>query len=229
MEMGLAKQDLDTLPANKPAPMVAIEMITYNHEKYIAQAIESVLIQETSFPYKLIICEDGSSDNTAQICLDYKNKFPDKIDLHLNQTNSGVKINARKLHNLSFNSGAKYIAILDGDDYWLQPSKLQKQVDFLEKHPEYVLCFHKMKILEPDGKVVEDYITETPKNYESLETLAARGNYIHTPSVVYRNILGSLPPEFDEVFFGDYFMHMMLGQHGKLKLLNEQMLSLIHI
>ena len=84
---------------------------------------------------------------------------------------------------------SKYLAFLDGDDYWTDPLKLQKQVDFLEANDDYVLTFHPVKILNRDGSLVEDFITIVPENYETQETLAQLGNYIHTPSVVYKNIL----------------------------------------
>ncbi len=87
-------------------PLVAVEMAAYNHEKYIAQAIESVVIQKSSFRIKLIICEDGSSDNTQAICSKYRDAFPDKIDLYINEKNTGLMPNSKKLHTLSFNSGA---------------------------------------------------------------------------------------------------------------------------
>lgn len=131
-------------------PLVVIEIATYNHEKYIAQAIESILMQQVDFNYRIIICEDGSTDRTPQICQAYKDRYPDKIDLYLNEVNKGVKINARKLHQLSLRSGAKYIAMLDGDDYWTDPGKLQRQVDFLESHPAYSVCWTGYKILDND-------------------------------------------------------------------------------
>src|SRR5687767_7269280 len=96
-EMDSERQGLAMQYTNEIDFIVAIEMITYNHEKYIAQAIESVLIQKTNFNYKLIICEDCSTDNTAKICAEYKEKYPDKIDLYLNEKNLGVKLNAQRL------------------------------------------------------------------------------------------------------------------------------------
>ena len=98
----------------------------------------------------------------------------------------------------------------EGDDYWTDPYKLQKQVDFLEANPDYVLNFHKVKILKPDGLLVDDFITKVPDNYETQETLARLGNYIHTPSVVFRNLIIELPKEFSLSPIGDYFLYMLL-------------------
>jgi hypothetical protein len=93
----------------------------------------------------------------------------------------------------------------------------------LEANPEYVLSFHKVKILKPDGSLVDDFITKVPENYENQDTLARLGNYIHTPSVVFRNIIKELPKEFLLSPIGDYFLYMTLAEHGKLKYLEEEM------
>jgi hypothetical protein len=93
----------------------------------------------------------------------------------------------------------------------------------LEANPEYVLSFHKVKILKPDGSLVDDFITKVPENYENQDTLARLGNYIHTPSVVFRNIIKELPKEFLLSPIGDYFLYMILSEHGKLKYIDEEM------
>ena len=201
-------------------PDISIAMLAYNHEKYISRAIESVLMQKTSYSFKIIIAEDHSTDNTRKIILDYQKNFPEKIKLILQDNNVGAKLNN---FDLLSNLEGNYIAALEGDDYWTDPLKLQKQVDFLEANPDYVLCFHKVDILKTDGKIVEDFITKVPENYETIETLARFGNYIHTPSVVFRNIIKEFPFEFQHSPIGDYFLYMMLAEYGKLKYLEEKM------
>jgi len=113
-------------------------MITYNHETYISDAIEGVLMQKTTFPFELIIGEDCSTDNTRDICIEYQNKYPNIIKLNFPEKNMGV------LHNFTntLKSGnGKYIAFCEGDDYWIDSSKLQEQVNFLESHSDYGLVF----------------------------------------------------------------------------------------
>ncbi|WP_223709156.1 glycosyltransferase [Flavobacterium potami] len=198
-------------------------MITYNHSKFIEQTIESIMNQTTNFDYKLFIGEDFSSDDTRAICKRLKYKYPDKIDLFLNDTNLGANVNARQIFKACFESGAKYVALCEGDDYWIDPLKLQKQVDFLEDNKDYVLCFHPIKILKQDGEIVDDFITNVPQDYETIETLARLGNYIHTPSVVFRNVIKELPFEFQLTPIGDYFLYIILAQYGKLKCLEEKM------
>jgi glycosyltransferase involved in cell wall biosynthesis len=119
-------------------PTVSICCITYNHEKYIAQAIESFLMQKTNFPYEIIIGEDCSRDQTRAVCIEYHKRYSDKIKLFLNNSNKGMHRNF--LDSLDACQG-KYIAVCEGDDYWIDPYKLQKQVAYLEANPEYGLVF----------------------------------------------------------------------------------------
>ncbi|MCD0471082.1 glycosyltransferase [Flavobacterium sp. JAS] len=128
---------------NKSTPFVAIWMVTYNHEKFIEEAVESVMAQKTDFEYKLFIGEDCSIDNTRAICLKLKSKYQNKIELFLNKNNIGANLNAYNVFNSCFESEAKYIALLEADDYWTDPLKLQKQVDFLENNANYSICWTK--------------------------------------------------------------------------------------
>jgi len=128
-------------------PLVSVHMITYNHEKYIAQAIEGVLMQKCDFPIQLVIGEDCSTDNTAAIIKEYEKKYPDIIKARYNNPNKGMHANGI----LTFQEcTGKYIATCEGDDYWTDPLKLQKQVDFLVQHPECSFCFHDSEQLK-DG------------------------------------------------------------------------------
>lgn len=221
--MNLEKMDLDTQSEDKI--FLAVYMITYNHENFIEQSIESVLAQNTNFPYKLFIGEDHSTDQTQKICLRFKNKYPNKIHLIQNDKNIGPSKNANNTFNLCFNSGAKYIAMLEGDDYWTDPFKLQRQVDFLEQNQDYVLCFHRVNVLKSDGSLVEDFLTKVPPQYEERKTLATHYNYIHTPSVVFRNVTQEhiQLPEFKKSPIGDYFLYVILSQYGKIGYLDEIM------
>ena len=202
--------------------MVSVLMITYGHEKYIRQAIEGVLMQETDFDFELIVANDNSPDNSDKVIVDLIENHPKgKLIKYIDRKNNiGMQANFSDAYS---NCSGKYIANCEGDDYWTDPYKLQKQVDFLEANPDYVLSFHKVKILQPNGDLVEDFITKVPENYETQETLARLGNYFHTPSVVFRNIIMEFPPEFSLSPVGDYFLYMMLAEHGKLNYINEEM------
>lgn len=202
--------------------LVSVVMITYGHEKHIREAIEGVLMQKGDFNLELIIANDSSPDATDIVISEIlkTHSKADRIRYIKHEKNIGMMPNF--IFALQQTQG-KYIALCDGDDYWTDPYKLQKQVDFLEANSDYVLSFHKVKILKPSGEFVDDFITNVPENYETQETLARLGNYIHTPSVVFRNIKMEFPPEFSLSPVGDYFLYIMLTEHGKLKYLEEEM------
>lgn len=224
MEMDLGNRVLGMQFGKKTNNMVvSIWMVTYNHQDYIAKAIESVMMQETNFEYKLFIGEDCSTDKTREICDTLKKKYSEKIELISQNKNLGANKNAQQIFKACFESGAKYIAMCEGDDYWTDPLKLQKQVDFLESNQGYVLCFHEVSILKLNGDIVDDFITKVPENYETIETFARLGNYIHTPSVLFRNVIKEFPFEFECSPIGDFFLYLLLAEQGKLKFINEKM------
>jgi len=202
--------------------IVSVCMITYAHEKFIREAIEGVLMQDCDCEVELIIANDCSPDNTDEVIKDILNNHPKAhwIKYIKHKENKGMMPNF--IYALQQCKG-KYIALCEGDDYLTDPLKLQKQVCFLEKNEEYVLCFHSVKILQTDGKLVNDFITKVPGNYETQEILARFGNYIHTPSVVFRNIIKEFPFEFSLTPIGDYLLYMLLAEKGKLQYSEEKM------
>lgn len=202
--------------------LVSVVMITYGHEKYIRQAIEGVLMQQGDFDLELVIANDCSPDNTDAVVQDVLSHHSNAHWIRYVRHEKNIGMMPNFIFALQQAKG-KYVALCDGDDYWTDPHKLQKQVDFLEANPDYVLSFHKVKILKPSGELVDDFITKVPENYETQETLARLGNYIHTPSVVFRNVLKELPKEFSLSPVGDYFLYMILAEYGKLKYLEEEM------
>ena len=119
-----------------PKPVVSVLMVTYNHEQYIAEAIEGVLQQETDFPFELIIGEDCSTDSTREIVRRYQKESPGVIRIIASERNTGLRENGRRVRDAA---RGKYVAYCDGDDLWHDPKKLQKQVQFLEENPDYVL------------------------------------------------------------------------------------------
>lgn len=198
---------------------LSVCMITYNHEKYIAQAVESALMQKTDFDYEIVIGEDCSKDNTRQILIEYQLKYPQKIKLLLNDENIGM--NQNFMQTLKTCRG-EYIAILDGDDYWTSPQKLQMQVDYLEKNCDLTICFHKVKILK-NGKLINDYITKVPAEETTIIDLA-NSNYIHTVSCVFKNnLFGEFPDWFKLCPVADYVVHLLNAQYGKIKYIDKEM------
>src|SRR5882762_4326458 len=121
-----------------PAPKVSVAMICYKQEQFITQAVESAMMQKTDFPYELVISDDCSPDSTREIALDLQRRYPDRIRLLLPETNRGMMSNF--VQTLRACTG-DYIALLEGDDYWIDARKLQKQADLLDTHPEFPACF----------------------------------------------------------------------------------------
>jgi glycosyltransferase involved in cell wall biosynthesis len=201
------------------APLKAsVWMITYNHEQYIAQAIESVLAQVTKFPFDLIIGEDCSTDNTRSICLEYEKKYPHIVKVLQHKTNVGIHKNL--VLTLEACKG-QYVALLEGDDYWTDVSKLQKQVDFLDNNPDFVLCYQKtLQIDEATG--AEKITNEKDHPVTGMEEILQRGWFMRTGSIVFRNgLIGEFPAWYFDYKSTDYMLHILLAQHGKIGFLNE--------
>jgi glycosyltransferase involved in cell wall biosynthesis len=175
---------------------LSVLMMTYNHDKFIAQALDSVLMQEVNFEYEIIIGEDCSQDNTREILLKYQNKYPDKIRLLLHEKNIGAAGN--QIACMKACTG-EYIAMLEGDDYWTDPHKLQKQVDFLESNHDYTLCFHSVSILNSDGCMIH----QSRETYQNKDTFSfedyINGFYNHTCSLLIRNDQLAFTPIYEGI------------------------------
>lgn len=200
-------------------PLLSVCLITYNHVNFIKQAIDGVLMQKVDFAWELIIADDFSTDGTREILLEYKNKYPDFIKLILQEKNVGSAQNFIDLITVPI---SKYITYFDGDDYWIDPLKLQKQVDFLEANPDFAICFHKVEILE-NNQIKNDYITNVPHQVSTIVDLA-KGNFIHSPSCVFKNNISKiLGPNFSKSPLGDYYVHIMNAQYGDIFCIDEIM------
>lgn len=199
-------------------PLVSICIITFNQERYIGQAIESVLAQETSFPLEILIGEDRSTDDTRDIVLQYEKKYPQVIRVILSETNRGANQN---LACLLKEAQGRYIALLEGDDFWTSPQKLKKQVEFLEQHPECTICFHRVgRYLQIEDRILGVWPDPDPPAITSLEDLL-KLNYIHTCSVMYRNVVESIPAGYSELPIGDWPLHVLHAQKGSIGFLAE--------
>jgi len=223
----------DYKPINYTLPLVSVCTVTYQHAAYISECLDGILSQETKFRIEILVGEDESSDGTREICIAYADKFPDRIRLFLNKREDVIFINGRptgrsNFLNLLTQARGKYIAICPGDDYWIDPDKLQKQVDFLEQHEEYSFIFHNV-FLEAFNKddSSEQRQTFHPANFDESEDLAKTfmvRNIVPTASVVMRNnIPRSFPDIFYKVAFGDWPLHIYNLNFGKAKYIKDVM------
>ena len=206
-----------TLPKYK----VAINCLVYNHEPYLRECLEGFVMQQTDFPFVAIVHDDASTDHSADIIREYAAKYPDIIHPIYETENQYSKKNGsltKIMDTAIAATGALYIALCEGDDYWTDPHKLQKQVDFLDTHPEYSLCFHKVNtLLQATGEITCESIVKDMQGESTIIELSA-GNYIHTPSVVYRNLtkIKQDRAQFGASPAGDYIMWMLCAKYGKL-------------
>lgn len=189
-------------------------MITYNHEKFIAEAIEGILMQQTTFPVEIVVGDDASVDGTQAIIEYYKLRHSDKIKYLRNSTNVGMHQN---FINTLRNCKGKYIAFCEGDDFWHDSNKLQKQVEFLEENDEAVLCSHGYKILDHDkGKITNEILLSNEIFEISISELVVE-NMIPSHSIIFRNIeIKTFPEWFYDCEGGDWPLYIMLSEFGRL-------------
>lgn len=194
---------------------LSVCMITYNHEKYIAEAIEGILMQLVEFPFELVIANDTSTDSTNEIINDFIINHPkgNLIRYFNHSENFGMMSNF--IFGLN-NCKGKYIALCEGDDYWSDPFKLQKQVDFLEANIDYSLCFHETISLRHNG--VENLMIKAneDKSFHLADLL--QRNFIPTVSSVFRslNVVNNLDSKFAQLSAGDWALHLLSAERGKI-------------
>ena len=171
--------------------MVTIRCITYNHEPYIRQCLEGFVMQKTNFRFEAIVHDDASTDGTAAIIREYAEKYPDIIKPIYETENQFSKHDGSLGRIMDAHMHGKYIAMCEGDDYWIDPLKLQKQVDFLEANPEYGMCYTNFNIYyQQTGRTRYSLFTTEPDHfpmyYRSPEEFVLAGGYVCPPSWLIR-------------------------------------------
>lgn len=201
-----------------PEPLVTVRSSIYQHAPYIRDCIEGVLMQKTTFPVEYIIGEDFSTDGSREIVFEYAKKYPEKIRVITADYNVGAKANGRRCVRAS---RGKYMAICEGDDYWIDPYKLQKQIEFLENNPEYGLVHTAVKIYSQKRRKFSNEIYGVPEN--SFMSLLEK-NTIMTLTTVFRKELSEryykeISPVEKEWLMGDYPLWLWFSYNSKIKYL----------
>ena len=166
---------------------VTIGITTYNLEQYIKQCLDSILCQETDFTYKILVVDDASTDGTRDILKEYKEKFPQKIELILKEKNGGYLESSNMLFN---QIKTEYFSFIDGDDYWLTTTRLQKAIDFLDKNPSFTMYGSNSYYLRDnkiDGTIISEQNLE--KSYRFEDYIKEQCPFVHTSSIVLRNVV----------------------------------------
>ena len=205
--------------------IVSVSCITFNHAPYIRACLDGFLMQKTSFVFEILIHDDCSTDGTREIIEEYSKKYPDiifPIFQTENQYSKGVR---GMMARFNFpRSRGKYIALCEGDDYWSDPYKLQRQVDFLEANTDFSICFHNMKILnESNPSALEFTNSKDQESVSSILDLASKGNFMFTASVVFKKPKDGFPNWLTDLPIGDYAIHLFNAQFGKIKFLDQVM------
>lgn len=206
-------------------PLVSVCVTTYNHAKYIEQCIDSIVTQETKFDFELLIGEDQSTDRTREICISKADKFPEIIRLQLNDRSNVIHINGKatgraNVKNLFSKARGKYIAFIEGDDFFTDKLKLQKQVDALESNPQCTVCSTSYEILRmQSGKTTP--ALQASEIYTFVDVLEARVSPA-TCTLMFKRLPEAYFPEwFDLSPFGDFVLIQIHLAHGKLITLKD--------
>lgn len=205
---------------------ISVALIVYNHEQYLRQAMDSILMQEVDFKYEIIVGEDKSTDHSREILREYKEKYPDLIILLFHKCNVGA---TKNIYSAFQKARGEYIACLEGDDYWIDPKKLQKQVNFLDGNRDYLGVSHIIEARDLQG----NYISRHPSSEKMIDQdvtaeLFLSGYYFSAVATVFRNIFIDKTEDYSiyykaHRFVGDYTLCMLLLDKGKIKVLDEVM------
>lgn len=202
----------------KLEPLASVCCITYNHARYISEAIDSFLMQETDFAFEILVHDDASTDGTLEIVLEYAKRYPDIIKPIIqteNQFSRGGLINPRFVFP---KAKGKYIALCEGDDYWTDRTKLQKQVQFLKNHPEYVITYTDCQPFDERGYVNKNFggMTRDVSSDELKQLIP-----LYTLTACFRNVIKEVPLDLMSARLGDQVIWSLLGAHGKGKYLSD--------
>ncbi len=172
--------------ASERVPMVSVALVTYKHEAYIREALDSILMQRVNFSYEIVAGDDCSPDGTQDILREYADRHPGRFVLLLREKNLGATANS---YDIKCHCTGRYIAQLEGDDFWTDPDKLQKQVDFLEAHPEYIGTAHMHNVVDENSCPIKEIDGYCEPGRFTMKDYLVEGNLPgQTATLVYRNI-----------------------------------------
>ncbi len=206
--------------------LVSINCITYNHEKYVAEAIDSFLMQKTNFKFEILIHDDASTDRTTCIIMEYQKKYPDLIKPILQKENQQSQGISKIFYTFNHvRAKGKYIAMCEGDDYWTDPYKLQKQVDYMENHPDCSMCFHAAdKVKVGIGKISTIMPYDQNCISPTADIVLGGGGFMATSSILYRKTsMDNAPDFFFNAPVGDYPLQILTSTKNYAYYINEVM------
>lgn len=202
---------------NSPSPpLVSICCITFNHENFIRDALDGFLSQETNFPFEIIVRDDASQDNTPQILMDYQATYPDIVQLILEQENQYSK-GVRPFPVVFKEAKGKYLAMCEGDDYWINRKKLQVQFDYMEEHRNYSMCFHNSQRIGLGYEYEFSSFCQQMKESYGTSDIIRSGWIAPTQSLfLKKECMENVPASFDRVYNGDYAIQLICSTFGRI-------------
>lgn len=206
-------------------PVVSICSITYNHATYIRQCLDGFLMQKTNFPFEIIINDDCSTDGTTEIIKEYVAKYPNLIKPIFHDENQYQKGVRGMFAKFVFpKAQGKYIALCEGDDYWIDPLKLQKQVDFMDAHPDYSMCFHENCRLIGDVLGKEHFRYKKSQTVPIEDVILGGGLFCPTASLMFSvKYIENVPSSVFNLHVGDYPLQIYLASKGKVFYMHDIM------
>lgn len=206
--------------------MVTIRCTAYNHEPYIRQCLEGFVMQKTNFRFEAIVHDDASTDGTVAIIREYAEKYPDIIKPIYETENQYSKRDGSVRRIMDMHTHGKYTAICEGDDFWIDPLKLQKQVDFLEANPECSMCFHNAIVVNERSGVQKRIFSFNNLQESKFVTFEELINswIIPTASIMHRSVYIQNRPEwFNLIYSGDFSLSLMMFLKGKIYYMDNYM------
>jgi glycosyltransferase involved in cell wall biosynthesis len=198
---------------------VSVVVLTYNHERYIAQALDSVLAQRTTFAVEILVSEDCSTDGTRRVLREYERRPAAGIRLFLSEENINTNV---VLSRALAAARGEYVAFLDGDDYWTSESKLQRQAEFLDDHPDCALCFHNaQQVFEGRSTPPRSYVPSPWPIFSGLDDILMWSFIPSCTPMIRRDALVPLPRWYDDAEYGDWPLYILAAQHGRLGYIDE--------
>lgn len=207
---------------NKQDILLSVCVRTHNQERFIREALDSVLCQKTTFPFEIIISDDASSDGTIEILKEYQKQHPDKILLLLSEINIGGPENLKRVIEAS---NAKYITCLDGDDFYTDDYKLQKQVDFLDAHSEYAACFHNTWYADEVGNLTGLFNRPDFHAVHDAHEFIRERWFVPIHSAVLRREYIEFPDWYNTVMNDDYVVHLSVAKHAPYYFIPDVMVA----
>lgn len=206
--------------AVSPDPVkVTVILVTYNHERFVARALDSLLSQQTGFDYEIVVSEDCSTDATRAIVRGYAERFPDRMRLCLSERN----LNSNYVTTRAIEAArGEYLAFIDGDDYAISPRKLQVQSDFLDANPQFAMCYHNAEIVDEHDKATGRlHVKPSSPKLDGLPSILA-ANPVPGPSpMIRRSAVERLPDWFENAPFGDWPLYILAARSGRIGYIDE--------